>query len=73
MSDSIHDSKAFVLEQAKRNIEAVSQNPGYVEQAKQVNASLASIVAMERNAVMFEAIQLQRVKADALQMPGLPE
>lgn len=57
---TIQSSKAFVLEQARKNIERVVENPGYVEQAKQVNASLASIVAMERNAVMHEAIQLSR-------------
>lgn len=60
MSDSIQTSKEFVLEQARKNIKRVEEDRGYVEQAKQVNASLASIVAMERNAVMFEAIKRSR-------------
>ena len=56
MSDSIKSSKDFVLEQARLNIERVSQDKGYVAQAKQVNASLASICSMERNAVMYAAL-----------------
>lgn len=56
MSD-IQQSRDFVLEQAKLNIERVSTDKTYVEQAKQVNSSLAAIVAMERNSVMLEAIR----------------
>ena len=57
MKPTINQSKAFVIEQAKLNIERVSKDPSYVNQAKQVNASLASIVAMERNAIMHEALK----------------
>lgn len=60
MSHTIEDSKQFVIEQARINIERVSRDSGYVNQAKQVNASLASIVAMERNAVMLTAIERMR-------------
>lgn len=56
MSD-LQASRDYVLEQARLNIERVSTDKSYVEQAKQVNSSLAAIVAMERNSVMLEAIR----------------
>lgn len=59
-------SRDFVLEQARANIARVVDDPGYVERAKQVNASFASIVAMERNAVMFEALKIQDEKVRRL-------
>lgn len=62
MTPSLQSSKEFVLEQARLNIERVVRDPGYVQQAKQVNSSLASIVAAERNEVMREAIKFARDK-----------
>lgn len=53
---NLNESRVFVLETAKQNIKNVTTRPGFVEQAKQVNASLASIVAMERNVVMLESL-----------------
>jgi len=60
---NIQLSKDFVLDQARKNIEKVSKDPCYVKQAQQVNASLASIVACERNEVMLEA--LRRAKGNS--------
>ena len=60
MNLSITESRDYVLKQARENIEMIKANPGYTSQAKQVNASLASIVAMERNAVMLQAIENSR-------------
>lgn len=54
---TIQESREFVIEQARLNIERVKREPGFTNQAKQVNASLASIVAMERNAIMHEALK----------------
>ena len=54
---SIHESHTFVMDQAKANIAFIKANPAHVEQAKQINASLANIVAMERNMVMHSALQ----------------
>ncbi len=53
----LSESRIFVLEQARRNIAEVTRDKSYVDQAKQVNSSLASIVACDRNAVMLEAIR----------------
>lgn len=57
-------SRDYVLEQAKANIAAIKENPSYLERAKQVNVALQSLVAMERNAVMLEAIRSQQRKSE---------
>lgn len=71
---SIEDSCAYVLEQAKLNIEFARANPSAVSQAKQVNASLAAIVAMERNMVMHRALnRTLRNRFPDEDMQDLPE
>ena len=70
---SIHQSRDFVLEQAKLNIEFIKASPSHVGQAKQINTSLANIVAMERNMVMHNALE-RALKNDRNEnLPGLPE
>lgn len=66
--NTIQESRAFVLEQARLNIERVKAEPGYVPQAKQVNSSLASIVACERNSVMHDALQRLKAKDENLSL-----
>ena len=61
-TSTIHASHSFVLEQAKANIAFVQANAEHVEQAKQINASLANIVAMERNLVMHNALERAKLK-----------
>jgi hypothetical protein len=61
-TSTIHASHSFVLEQAKANIAFVRANAEHVEQAKQINASLANIVAMERNLVMHNALERAKLK-----------
>lgn len=70
MKTTIEDSRDFVIEQARLNIERTVKDPAFVNQAKQVNASLASIVAMERNSVMLEALKRSKRHEN---LPGLPE
>lgn len=70
---NISESHAFVLEQARLNIEFIKASPANTNQAKQINASLANIVAMERNIVMHKALQ-RAIKNDRDEvLPGLPE
>lgn len=69
---SIHESHAFVLEQARENISFIKQNPGNVGQAKQINTSLANIVAMERNMVMHQALE-RAIRNDTPPLPELPQ
>jgi KaiC/GvpD/RAD55 family RecA-like ATPase len=53
---SIHESRDFVL-----------------EQAKQINTALANIVAMERNMVMYKALE-RTIRNDRNEdLPNLPE
>jgi len=54
---SLEASRDYVLEQAKANIELLKSSPASVAQAQQINASLATIVAMERNMVMHRALE----------------
>ena len=70
---SIHESHAFVLSQAKANIEFIKVSPKNVEQAKQINSSLANIVAMERNMVMYNALQRARRNDLNEDLQKLPE
>ncbi|MGJ8677207.1 MAG: hypothetical protein ACSHX0_06800 [Akkermansiaceae bacterium] len=67
---SINESRDYVLQQAKKNIEAVEGDPKYVKQAKEVNASLASIVTMERTTIMNKALELQQAKHDGSTING---
>jgi hypothetical protein len=69
---SIHASHAFVLEQAKANIEFIRASPSHIGQAKQVNTALANIVAMERNMVMHKALE-RAIRNDNENLPRLPE
>lgn len=55
--DTIRQTHAFVLAEARANIQFVKASPENVEQAKQINAALANIVAMERNLVMDKAVE----------------
>lgn len=70
---SIQESHAFVLEQAKANIEFIKANPANVGQAKQINTSLANIVAMERNMVMHNALERALKKQRNEDLQKLPE
>ena len=54
---SLQESHAFVLAEAKANIDFIKANPAHLGQAKQINTSLANIVAMERNMVMHTALE----------------
>jgi hypothetical protein len=72
MSD-IEKSRDYVLAQAKANIDFVMKSPGNIEQAKQVNSSLAAIVAMERNVVMDRAISRMRKGGFVEVVQRLPE
>lgn len=70
---SIHESHAFVLAQAKANIDFIKACPTHVGQAKQINTSLANIVAMERNMVMHNALE-RAVRNDRNEnLQNLPE
>lgn len=70
---SIHESHAFVLEQAKKNIEFIKASPSHVGQAKQINTALANIVASERNQIMHKALE-RALKNDRNEnLPRLPE
>lgn len=70
---SIEKSRDYVLAQAKANIDFVMRSPSNVEQAKQVNSSLAAIVAMERNMVMDRALNRQKNGGYVEEVPRLPE
>ena len=71
---SIAESRQFVIDTAKANIAKVVEDRGYVAQAKQVNASLASLVAMERNAVMLEVARRQRGgRGTTIDVPAVPQ
>ena len=70
---SIHESRDFVLAQAKANIDFIKASPANVGQAKQINTSLANIVAMERNVVMHNALERARRKYRNEDLQGLPE
>jgi hypothetical protein len=65
---TLQTSHAFVLAEAKANVDFIKSSPRNVEQAKQINAALANIVAMERNAVMMKAIE----RAYGKDLPQLP-
>jgi uncharacterized protein YrrD len=67
---TIKDARDYVLAQAKANIAFVKQSKANVEQAHQVNISLANIVAMERNMVMHDALQRSRL-INPNDVPGL--
>jgi hypothetical protein len=54
---TLQASHDFVLAEAKANVAFVKISPANVEQAKQINAALANIVAMERNRVMNNAVE----------------
>lgn len=69
---SIHESHAFVLEQARLNIMFVKASPGHVAQAKQVNSALATMVASERNMVMHRALE-RALRNDDEDVQGLSE
>jgi hypothetical protein len=69
---SIHESHAFVIEQAKANIEFIKASPSNVGQAKQINTALANIVASERNVVMHRALE-RAIHNDEKGLPRLPE
>jgi hypothetical protein len=56
MSNNMSDTRDYVIQQAKENIELVKKDKSFVSQAKQINTSLANIVAMERNAIMLKAL-----------------
>jgi hypothetical protein len=70
---SIHESRDYVLAQAKANIDFVMRSPGNVEQAKQVNLSLGTIVACERNMVMMAALNRIKKGGRVEEVPRLPE
>ena len=57
MNPTIHETHAFVLAQAKANIEFIKASPSHVGQAKQINTALATLVANERNMVMHNALE----------------
>ena len=59
--------REFVLNEAKENIKRVKGDKEYIGQAKQVNASLGKLVAMDRNKVMNDAIALQKTKVNLLE------
>ena len=69
---TINQSRDFVLEQAKANIEFIKASPANVGQAKQINTALANIVAMERNMVMHSALE-RAIENDKKNLQGLPE
>lgn len=70
---SIHESRDFVLERAKSNIDFIKANPANLGQAKQINTALANIVAMERNMVMYKALE-RAIRNDRNEgLPNLPE
>lgn len=56
------ETKNFIINEAKANIARVKDAPDYAAQAKQVNASLATVVALDRNDVMPRALEVQRAK-----------
>lgn len=70
-TDTIKEAHAFVLSEAKANVAFVKSSPSNVEQAKQINAALANIVAMERNMVMHKAVE-RAVKNDDENLQILP-
>lgn len=71
---SITESRQFVIDTAKANIARVIEDKSYVAQAKQVNASLASLVAMERNAVMLEVTRRQHGgRSPTIDVPSVPK
>lgn len=65
-------TRAYVIEQAKANIADLKAHPDNISVAQQVNASLANIVAMERNMIMHRALAKART-SDAEIVPRLPE
>ena len=69
---SIHQSRDFVIDQAKENIKFIKASPANIGQAKQINTALANIVAMERNMVMHTALE-RAIENDKKSMQGLPE
>lgn len=68
--NSIEKSHAFVLSQAKANVNFIKANPANVAQAKQINAALANIVAMERNMVMHKAVERAILNDDLQKLPA---
>lgn len=70
---SIQESHRFVLEEARKNIEFVKKSPSHVAQAKQINTSLANIVAMERNMVMHGVLERAKLNDNREGLPRLPE
>ena len=68
---SLHESHAFVVAQAKANIEFIKASAAHVGQAKQINTALANIVASERNQIMHKALE-RAIKNDE-NLPRLPE
>ncbi len=70
---NLKESYDYVLAEARANIEFVRLSANNVQQAQQVNSSLANIVAMERNIVMDKAVE-RAIKNDAIiDMPRLSE
>ncbi len=53
MSPDLSESREYVLAKAMENIARVEHDSTYVNQAKQVNVALQSIVACERNMIML--------------------
>lgn len=71
--EAIMISAAYVLEEAKANIEFIKQNRANVDQAHEINTALANIVAMERNVVMDRAIERGLRREQDIAMQDLPE
>jgi hypothetical protein len=69
---NMEETRRFVIEQAQQNIEFIKANPTLIGRAKQVNSSLANIVAMERNVIMNRALE-RAIRKDDQSMPRLPE
>jgi hypothetical protein len=70
---TLQESRDYVLSEARANIEFVKANPTKVEQAHQINAALANIVAMERNIVMDKAVERALKKDEAINLPHVPQ
>ncbi len=70
---TIYDSRDYVLAQSKANIEFIKANPASVGPAKQINAALANIVAMERNVIMHNALERSLRPNSNEGLQGLPQ
>ena len=61
---SINKVRDYVLDTARENIESIKNQKRETSAAKQINSSLTSIVAMERNIIMDKVTKIAEKKIE---------